>query len=71
MCDCSFENLVRLLDKRLGLDERLAIFDHLDRCDICHEAIYNISHDRDRAFFIYKPYKSSVALPRRGFDSSR
>jgi hypothetical protein len=54
---CSFERLVKLLDKKLNLDESLEVYDHLDRCDICRDAIYLISRDRDEAILIYRPYK--------------
>jgi hypothetical protein len=54
---CSIEKLMRLLDKRLRLDQELELFDHLDHCDSCRTAVYNLSHDRDKAFFVYRPYK--------------
>ena len=53
----SIEKLVRLLDKRLRLDQELELFNHLDQCDSCRLAVYNLSHDRDKAFFVYRPYK--------------
>jgi anti-sigma factor RsiW len=57
MRSCSFEKLVQLLDKKLNLDTKLELFDHLDRCDNCREAVYQISRDRDRAFYISRPGK--------------
>ena len=54
---CSIEKLMRLLDKRLRLDQELELFNHLDECDACRTAVYNLSHDRDKAFFVYRPYK--------------
>ncbi len=54
---CSFERLVKLLDKKLNLDESLEVYDHLDRCDICRDAVYLISRDRDEALLVYRPYK--------------
>jgi hypothetical protein len=57
MSSCSFKKLVQLLDKQLNLDEKLEILDHLDTCAICRDAIYQISRDRDEAFFIHRPYK--------------
>ena len=55
---CNFERLIQLLDKRLSLDHRLELLDHLDRCDNCRDAIYQLSRDRDKDFFIYPPRKS-------------
>jgi len=54
---CSIEKLMRLLDKRLRLDQELEIFNHLDQCESCRTTLYNLSHDRDRAFFVYRPYR--------------
>ena len=53
---CSFKKLVQLLDKQLSLDEKLEVLSHLDDCAICRDAIYQISRDRDEAFFIHRPY---------------
>jgi hypothetical protein len=56
MNTCSFKKLVMLLDKKLNLDERLEILSHLDSCKICRDAVYQISHDRDEAYFVHRPY---------------
>ena len=56
MSACSFKKLVLLLDKKLDLDEKLEVLDHLQSCTICRDAIYQISHDRDEALFIRRPY---------------
>jgi hypothetical protein len=56
MTACSFKNLVQLLDKQLSLDDKLEVLDHLDTCAICRDAIYQISRDRDEAFFVKRPY---------------
>ncbi len=58
---CSFDRLVKLLDKKLDLDSALEVYDHLDRCDICRDAIYLISRDRDEALLVYRPYKVKAA----------
>jgi hypothetical protein len=55
MTVCDLEKLVRLLDEELNLDEKLEVFDHLDRCKACREAIHLISRNRDKALFVYKP----------------
>ncbi|HYK91802.1 MAG TPA: zf-HC2 domain-containing protein [Acidobacteriota bacterium] len=52
MESCSFSKLVRYLDKKLDLDGRLEVLNHLDRCEICRDAIYHISRDRDQAYFV-------------------
>jgi len=57
---CEFDKLVRYLDKQLTLDEQLGLFDHLDHCEVCREAIYLLSRDRDAAFFIFRPYRVNV-----------
>ncbi len=64
MNGCNFSKLVKLLDKKLNLDDRLEVLDHVQHCAICREAIYNISRDRDGEYFIYRPYKEgkTVAL---------
>jgi predicted anti-sigma-YlaC factor YlaD len=54
---CSFKKLVQLLDKQLRLDEKLEVLNHLDKCQICRDTIYQISRDRDEAYFVHKPYK--------------
>jgi hypothetical protein len=56
MTGCNFEKLVQLLDKRLDVDGKLEVLDHLDHCDICRDAVYHISRDRDANLFIYRPY---------------
>ncbi len=48
MIGCSFERLIRLLDRQLNLEAKLELFDHLDRCETCREAVYQIARDRDR-----------------------
>jgi hypothetical protein len=49
--------LVMLLDKKLSLDKKLEVLDHLDSCKICRDAVYQISRDRDEAYFVHRPYK--------------
>ena len=56
MTACSFKKLVLLLDKKLGLDEKLDVLNHLDSCKICRDAVYQISRDRDEHFFVHRPY---------------
>ena len=56
MSACSFQKLVQLLDKKLDLDEKLEVLEHLNSCPICRDAVYQISRDRDDSFFIRRPY---------------
>ena len=57
---CEFEKLIRYLDKQLTLDEKLELFNHLDHCDVCREAIFLLSRDRDAAYFIFRPYRPNA-----------
>jgi len=57
MKTCSFQKLVQLLDKQLGLDEKLEVLTHLENCSICRDTVYQISRDRDEALFIQRPFK--------------
>ncbi len=52
MKGCSLERLVLLLDRKLSLNTQLGIFDHLDRCWYCKEAVYRIARNRDLALFL-------------------
>jgi len=55
MSACSFRRLLQLVNKQLDLDGQLRVYDHLDRCDICRDAVYQLACDRDEALFIYRP----------------
>ncbi|MDI9613283.1 MAG: hypothetical protein QM330_09560 [Acidobacteriota bacterium] len=46
MINCSFHDLVLLLDRKLDLDKQLEVLEHLDRCSICRDAVYQITRDR-------------------------
>jgi hypothetical protein len=56
MSACSFHRLVQLLDKQLGLDEKLEVLTHLETCSICRDTVYQLARDRDDALFIRRPY---------------
>jgi hypothetical protein len=45
--DCSFDSLIDLLEGELDLDRQLAVLTHLDDCEVCFDAIYQISRDRN------------------------
>jgi len=63
MNTCSFQKLVRLLDKQLKLDEKLEVLTHLESCNICGDTVYQLARDRDEKLFIRRPLhiKQSVA----------
>jgi hypothetical protein len=44
---CSFEYLLQFVNNQLDLDGQLEIFDHLGRCNICREAVCQLSRDLD------------------------
>jgi predicted anti-sigma-YlaC factor YlaD len=42
---CNFEYLLKLLKRQLDLDEQIEVYNHLDRCEICRDAVYQLSRD--------------------------
>ena len=48
--DYTLEQLLLFLGKRLDLDARLAILEHLDECDDCFEEVYRICKNQDASF---------------------
>ncbi len=52
MSSCSFEKLLKLVEKKLDLDGQIELYDHLDRCDNCRETVYQILRDRDSELFV-------------------
>jgi hypothetical protein len=46
MSACNFEYLLQLINKQLDPDQQIEVYDHLDRCDICRDAVHQISRDR-------------------------
>jgi len=55
---CNFDKLVRYLDKKMNLDEQLEILEHLDACEACFDALYQISRDRHEEL-----YRRKVLIP--------
>jgi hypothetical protein len=45
MSTCNFEYLLQLVNKQLDLDTQIEVYNHLERCDICRDAIYQLSRD--------------------------
>jgi hypothetical protein len=64
MKTCNFDKLVQYLDKQLDLDGKLDVLEHLDNCEICRDAVFHISRDRDANLFYYRPYKAEKVLAR-------
>ena len=65
MSACNFNQLLRFANKQLDVDGQLEIYGHLDRCDICRDAIYQLSRDRDDAFFAHRTYRPKPSVRRR------
>lgn len=65
MSECSFEKLLQLVEKKLGTDAQLRLFDHLDNCEICRESVFHIARDRDEAFEILLRQASHGSAPER------
>ena len=60
MSACSFNRLLLLINKQLDLDGQLEVYDHLDQCDICHDAVYQLARDRDVEFLVYRAHCTSI-----------
>jgi anti-sigma factor RsiW len=58
MNGCSFEKLIDLLDGQLSADRALVVFDHLDRCPICRQAIHQMCRDRRQALSTRHTYRT-------------
>ncbi len=58
---CNFDMLWRYLTGALDLDARLQVLEHVRQCEICFEAIYQMSCDRDSAFFHWPAAKDKLA----------
>ena len=52
MSACSFSRLLQFVNKQLDLDGQLEVHDHLDRCDICRDAVCQLARDLNGAFLI-------------------
>ncbi len=49
MNGCCFERLYLLLHRKLDVETQLEVFEHLDRCEICRETVYQMTRDQDEA----------------------
>jgi hypothetical protein len=53
MSACNFEWLLEFVNKKLDLDKQLEVYDHLDRCNICRDAVYQLSRELAGVLFIH------------------
>jgi hypothetical protein len=70
MSACNFEYLLQLINQQLDLDKQIEVYDHLDRCNICREAVYQLSRDLDIISFIYRAQCAKHHAFRRHIDSA-
>jgi predicted anti-sigma-YlaC factor YlaD len=71
MSACNFEYLLEFVNNQLDPDKQLEVYDHLNRCDICRDAVYQISRDLNRALFIYCAHCAKHNVPRRQLKTAR
>ena len=70
MSACSFNRLLQFINKQLDLDGQLEVYDHLDRCDLCRDAVYQLSRDRDEAYFIYLEHRVKPFVVQHPVDTA-
>ena len=70
MSACSFNRLVQFINKQLDLDGQLEVYDHLDRCDLCRDAVYQLSCDRNGAFFMYRAQRVKPSALQHSTDAA-
>ncbi len=58
---CNFDVLWRYLNGQLDSDHRLQVLEHIHQCEICFEALYQMSCDRDAAFIRRPAEKDKLA----------
>jgi hypothetical protein len=71
MSACNFEYLLQFVNNQLDPDKQLEVYDHLDRCDICRDAVCQISCDLNRSLFIYCPHCAKHYDPMRRTEAAR
>ena len=64
MSACNFDTLLKLIDEQLDLDGKLDVYDHLDHCDNCRDAVYHLIRDRDESFYVPKTHGMEPAAVR-------
>ena len=71
MSACNFEYLLEFVNNQLDPDKQLEVYGHLYRCDICRDAVYQISRDLNRALFIYCAHCAKHDVPRLQTKTAR
>jgi hypothetical protein len=72
MSACSFNRLVHFVNKRLDLDGQQEIYCHLDRCEICRDAVYELSRERNKTLRLHRAYGMTPSVPlRRVYATAR
>ena len=71
MSACNFEFLLQFVQKQLDLDRQLEVFDHLGRCDICRDAVCQISRDLDGVLIIFCENNVKPNAMRRHINTAR
>jgi anti-sigma factor RsiW len=56
---CDFDKLLLYLENKLDLETQLAVLEHLDGCEACFDAVYQLSRDRDAELFVSAPLAQS------------
>ena len=67
---CSFDRLLQFVNKQLDLDGQLEVYDHLDRCDICRDAVYQLARDRDEAFHVCRAHRVKPFVVHHPIDAA-
>ena len=70
MSKCSFSRLLQLFNKQLDLDVQLEVYDQLDRCGICRDAVHQLARNRDEAFFIYRAHRVKPFVVQHPVDAA-
>jgi hypothetical protein len=72
MSACNFNRLVQFVNKRLDLDGQQEIYCHLDRCEICRDAVYELSRERNKTLRLHRAYGMTPSVPlRRVYATAR
>jgi hypothetical protein len=58
---CNFDKLWRFLNKDLEPAGRAEVISHMEKCEICREAVYNLARDRAAEYFLHYELKSRLA----------